>query len=68
MNNGFLAERDEGESTLMPIYNYLIDIDKINTSIVETLWLNSRGGLHVNEIERKDHDKFRPISFGEKIK
>lgn len=36
-----------GEPALRPIWNYLLDLEKVLGSSAETYWLNARGGLSV---------------------
>ena len=36
-----------GEPALRPVWNYLLDLEKISGSSAETFWLNARGGMAI---------------------
>jgi hypothetical protein len=36
-----------GEPALRPVWNYLLDLEKLVGSSVETFWLNARGGMSI---------------------
>ena len=40
-----------GEPALRPIWNYLLDLEKVGGSGAEAFWLNARGGLSVETVK-----------------